>query len=234
MPIVFILLFLIAGVLASATSFFLWRSYRTSKNYAVLFLTLMFGFLGIYALMVSLPVILFANNPDVVGFWRIVALMLIFGVILISIPVQRAISSGSLKTISLYLFGVFSVLAVAALFDLVSNYQTPVIGPYIVEWRASTIGLWIVGISSFAYGLLWSFVFLRDSKKAEQKQQRFKLQVLAADGVVLGLAGLIGFLGTEVWHTYTAIGLLIFAILITLIMVIDPTKNGKSASQDLS
>lgn len=225
MPTTLAFLFLVAGILAGIVAFSVWRSYTNSKNSTMFFLMLMFAFLSVYALLTAIPLLLFPHNPDVLGYARIVGMLLIFAVILSSLRVQYGISGETVKTVSNVFF--LSFLGVAAItgFLLIFNYQTPLITESGITWLFDERALILLSLSSLVGGISWAIVFFRDAGKVAYTKQRLKLIVLGIDGVLLGAAGFLAYVATKPSHTVAAIALLIAVTLLTLGMLFSTRNN---------
>ncbi|PIR85512.1 hypothetical protein COU15_00245 [Candidatus Kaiserbacteria bacterium CG10_big_fil_rev_8_21_14_0_10_45_20] len=224
MPIAYILLHLVSGLLSLGVAFFVYKSYKASNNRTLLFLMFTFLLLSVYGVFNSIPVLFALDNVHIAGISRIIALMSVFAVILVSIPVQNTLSSGWLKLTSRYIFIGIALASLVTLWILVSTYKTPVIGNDIVRWYTDPLASLILAYSALCYGLFWALVFFRDAFLLQYKTQNYKMLVLGFDGVLLGIAGFVGFIGNEPWQVFLSVFLFFVASFLTVIMLVS-TRN---------
>jgi len=218
-------LFYITGAtLLTIVAVFMFGSYLRSQKRATFYLALCFLFLGIHAYAFALPVIIDRNNMSLLAYGYMVGISFIFLTMIAGFGVLRFVApaffTGPIASLikAMVWFVWLTTLAL-----LIFDFRTPILEPGgIILWNANRVAGWLIGLSGFFYGIMWSVIFFNARKLVQNFYSRFKLMVIGADGLLMGTIALLVHTSQTPFQTILGHILFVVAGVITIAIYIIP------------
>lgn len=200
----------------STGAFFL--AYLRTKNEGVLRLSGPFFFITCYTLAMGVPVLV-THDPDTLAWSLFAGLVSIFLCILTAYRLPIFERSPVFGRAAPYLIATTIVVAtIVLILEFLDPNLPTVTKEGLVIWNVAEVGAWLLGGLCLFTGLSWGFLFLENSRLVTDWRSRFKVYILALDGILFGIAGFIYFLSQRERETLTAYFLMVLALSCTAVV----------------
>ena len=219
------LFYIIGGTLTTAASLFMFGSYLSTGKRVTAYLALAFLFVGLHAYAFALPVVIAPGNLILLEQGYIVGIAFIFLVLLTGLEVLRYMVRGISEDFTNLTGLLLSTLAAVAISVMLTNPETPIIKESgVILWNQDLLARWIIGLTSFFYGMVWGIIFYQNSLLVEDGLARSKLYVISADGFLLGTIALLVHTSSNEIQTIAGHILVISGSMITLAIYVMPRR----------
>jgi hypothetical protein len=162
---------------------------------------------------------LLTNDPDTLAWSLFAGLVSIFLCILTAYRLPIFERSPVFGKAAPYLIAVTIVVAtIVLILEFIDPNLPTVSSEGLISWNVQETGAWLLGALCLFTGLSWGFLFLENSHLVNDWRSRFKVYVLAGDGVLFGIAGFIYFLSQKERETLTAYFLMVLALSFTAVV----------------
>lgn len=213
----FAYLYCLMGILSLAVAIIIYRSYRREKNSTLLSLILVFLFLFVRGMAISIPAFVNAQDDRALALGGIIAVVAVYGLVLAGVRLQMFLEHPFFRKHSRGITGLLAVLGIASVSLLVYDFRLPIITESgLILWNANPIATWVTGGLSLVYGIFWCAFLNREARYVEDPWQKMKMYMLSLDGIFVGTAFFLTFTAEVALQAAVGLGLLLISIFLTL------------------
>jgi hypothetical protein len=207
----------------------LWQKKKFAPEFISYFFVFFLFFAG-YNLALSLPYLFFAQNPFLLGWGYILAMVFLFLTFGVMFKLEMELYGVKPMNASFFL-GVTTFAGVLVVALQIMDFRLPFFySSGLILWNVNPLAGWITGLAALLPGTSMAFTLYYISAKGLSAYEKTKRFLITVGGLALGVAGLAYFPARNEWQIVTAFIFIFLGICFFILAFSLPQKEEESQS----